>query len=170
MVKPDFDRCSREAKKLLKKYHFSKPPIDPEAIAEGEGLRVLYADFEYPDNENVSGFFDMKKNSIFVNNEISDNRITFTIAHEHAHNVLHQEYIRSQNYVPMPRNNNYPNGKPKEETEADQFAANLLVPLNMLKKYKEFASVRELAGLFFVSEDTIRFRLDVLRRYPSLAE
>ena len=169
MAKPNYRKCAAEAKRLLKKYHYSAPPVDAERIAEGEGLRVIYADFEYPDSENVSGFFDLANRRIVVNKDISDNRITYTIAHELAHSVLHRDYIQSNNYVPMPRNNEYPDGKPIEETEADQFAANLLVPLDMLKKYKDFASVSELASLFFVSDDVIRFRLDLLRRFPALA-
>lgn len=169
MERPDFSLCAKEAERLLKKYYYTKPPIDPEQIAEGEGLRVVYADFEHPYSEDVSGFFDLERNFIIVNNEISDNRITFTIAHELAHYILHREYIETNIYIPMPRNNYYGNEKPKEETEADQFAANLLVPLKMLKKYKSVASVSELANLFFVSEDVIRYRLNLLDRHPSLA-
>jgi len=69
----------------------------------------------------------------------------------------------------MPRRDRYDGPKPKEETEADTFAANLLVPLFMLKEYKDFATERELARLFFVAEEVIRYRLDLLRRHPSLA-
>lgn len=169
MRQPDFKRCAAEAEKLLKKHGYSRPPIDPEKIAEGEGLRVVYGAFEAPDDASVSGFFDLATNRIIVNNEISENRITYTIAHELAHFILHGEYIRSQNYMPMPRNNYYFGEKPIEEIEADQFAANLLVPLRMLKKYQDFASARELANLFFVSEDVIRYRLDLLARHPNLA-
>lgn len=169
MERPDFKRAASAATGLLKKYKIVAPPIDPETIAEAEGIRVLYADFAPPSDKDTSGFFRLSDNSILVNNDISDNRITFTIAHELAHHVLHQEYIRSNNYMPMPRNNWYPNGKPKEEVEADTFAANLLVPLPMLKKYMNVASVGELSRLFYVSEDVVINRLDLLRRHPGLA-
>lgn len=169
MANPDFARVSKEAGALLKKYKYFAPPIDPERIAELEGLRVVYAEFEPPDDENVSGFFRLENNTIVVNKAINQNRITFTIAHELAHYALHQDYIRGNNYMPMPRNNEYPNGKPVEEVEADMFAANLLVPLSMLKRYRAVATVSELSRLFFVSEDVVRNRLDLLERHPSLA-
>lgn len=166
---PDFRRAAAEAARLLKKHGYSLPPVDPEKIAEREGIRVVYAEFEAPDDDKVSGFFRLADNTIVVNKAIRENRITFTIAHELAHHALHQDYIRGNNYVPMPRNNEYPNGKPPEEVEADTFAANLLVPLSMLKRYRPIASVAELSTLFFVSEDVIRHRLDLLQRHPALA-
>ena len=169
MTKPNFTLAATKAADLLKKYAYSEPPIDPQSIAESEGLRVVYADFEHPDNANVSGFFRLHDNTIVVNNDISGSRITFTIAHELAHYVLHQDFIRGNNYIPMPRNNDYPNGKPVEEIEADTFAANLLVPLIMLKTYVNLASIGELSNLFFVSEEVIRNRIDLLKRYPNLA-
>lgn len=170
MVKPNFRACQSKADALLKRYAYTKPPIDPEWIAEQEGLRVLYADFEHPDSDNISGYFELNDNSIIVNNDISDSRITFTIAHELGHYALHQEYIKSNDYRPMPRTNGFDVEKTKEEFEADQFAANLLVPLKMLKRYKDIASEGELAKLFFVSDEVIRKRLDLLERYPYLAD
>ena len=170
MDKPNFKLCQSKADKLLRKYSYTKPPIDPEKIAEDEGIRVLYADFESPDSELYSGFFDLNRNSIVINNAISDNRITFTIAHELGHQQLHQDYIKSNDYKPMPRSNGFDDAKSKEEFEADQFAANLLVPLKMLKRYRSIASVSELGTLFFVSEDVIRKRLDLLKRHPYLAD
>lgn len=170
MSKPDFKLCKSKADALLKKYSYFMPPIDPEKIAEAEGIDVVYAEFEAPANDMVSGYFDLEKNRIVINKDISDNRITFTIAHELAHHQMHQDYIRSNDYIPMPRSNSHLGEKPKEEIEADQFAANLLVPLSMLKKYQKVGSVSELASLFFVSEDVIRNRLSLLSRYPSLAK
>lgn len=169
MARPDYDRASSEALKILKKYSFTRPPVDPERIAEDEGIRVVYAQFQPPDNEKYNGFFRISDNAIVVNDDISTNRITYTIAHELGHHFLHRDYIRSNNYLPMPRRDRYNDIKPKEEIEADTFAANLLVPLFMLKEYKDFANERELARLFFVSEEVIRFRLDLLRRHPTLA-
>ncbi len=169
MRSPDFSGAAKAAAKLLQKYSYTKPPIDPEWIAEREGLRVVYADFERPDSDKVSGFFRLSDNTIIINNDIFENRITFTIAHELAHFVLHQEYIKGNNYIPMPRNNEYDGPKPVEEVEADQFAANLLVPLPMLRLYKDVASASELARLFFVSDEVIRNRLDLLGRFPRLA-
>ena len=164
--KPQYGRATDAAYNLIKSHGYTSPPIDPEQIAEDEGVHVVYAEFEGSDKDDVSGFFDLSSGTIYVNEDISDNRITFTIAHELAHYILHQEYIKSNNYVPMPRKNRYDGIKPVEETEADWFAASLLVPLYMLKKYEGIATPTELAKMFFVSEDVIENRLDLLRRHP----
>lgn len=173
-MKPNFNHAAEKAAELLKQHGFQKPPIDPEAIAEEEGLRVYFAEFKAPHDEKTSGFFQLSEDdnggSIYVNSSNSDNRITFTIAHELAHYILHKEYIKSNKYQPMPRHNKYDGEKPVEEIEADFFAASLLVPLKMLKNYRDFASEEELARLFFVSLDVIRNRLDLLKRHPSLAK
>ena len=168
--KPRFAEAANEANRLLQKHGYVSPPVDPEQIAEDEGIRVVYAEFEGSDNDDFSGFFELSENTIYVNDDIATNRITFTIAHELAHYFLHQEYIRSNDYVPMPRRNEYKGKKPVEEVEADTFAANLLVPLSMLKRYSPLATIPELARTFSVSEEVVRNRLDLLRRHPNLAK
>ncbi len=168
-MKPNFAAATAAADEILTQYNFTRPPIDPEKIAEAEGLRVVYADFDGESASSVSGFFRLRDMTIVVNKAIHPNRITFTIAHELGHYKLHQAYIKSNDYQPMPRNNVYRGRKPKEETEADFFAASLLVPLHLLRKYASVADVFELARLFFVSEEVIRNRLDLLVRHPALA-
>jgi Zn-dependent peptidase ImmA (M78 family) len=168
-ARPDYRLCSQKAEMLLKKYGFFCPPIDPELIAEEEGLRVVYAQFEPPYDEKTSGFFRLEDKTIVVNGNIPDKRITFTVAHELGHFILHENYISSNSYIPMPRNNTYDGEKPRQEKEADMFAADLLVPLRMLKKYAPVAGVDELSRLFFVSREVIVNRLDLLSRHPGLA-
>jgi Zn-dependent peptidase ImmA (M78 family) len=54
----------------------------------------------------------------------------------------------------------YENGKkPDEEKEANAFAATLLVPLNLLKRYKDVATISELSRMFMVSQDVILNRM-----------
>lgn len=169
MNAPDHKRAANEAKRLLDKYAIKYPPIDPENIAEDEGLQVVYAEFEPPFDEEASGFLAPDERKIYVNKTIVSRRITFTIAHELAHHLLHTEYVTSDMYVPMPRKNDDVETKSAEEVEADTFAANLLVPLNFLKDYQDVATVSELARLFFVREELVRNRLDLLMRHPHLA-
>lgn len=149
----NYPLARKKAVELLKSYKIDTPPVDPEAIAEAEGIDVIYVDFgEFTDR--VSGLYDFESNRIFVNKKIPDNRKTFTIAHELAHALLHREYAESADYSAMPRSNSHKN-KPDEEREADVFAACLLVPKAMLKKYREYASIPELARMFAVSEDVV---------------
>lgn len=109
----DIAKARREADRLLLAFAISDPPIDPEVMAEAKGIRVLYAEFAGRDALEYSGFFRALDNTIIVNKIIPPNRITFTIAHELGHSVLHQEYIKSNDYRPMPRTNAFASGKPK---------------------------------------------------------
>lgn len=149
----DYTRSRRTAADLLKKYRIDRPPVDPEAIAEAEGIDVLYVDFGVHSDE-ISGLYDFETRKIYVNKKIPDNRKTFTIAHELAHALMHEEYAESEQYSAMPRSN-FHSDKPDEEREADVFAACLLVPKDMLRTYREYASTVELARMFAVSDDVV---------------
>lgn len=166
---PDFRKAASAASQLRERFSLT-PPFDPERVAEAQNIRVVYAKLKPPYDSQVSGFFRKSDNTIVVNKEISPNRMTFTIAHELGHALLHQEYIKETRYRPVFRTNVHVKDKPVEEIEADTFAANFLVPLNTLKKYRDMANISELAKMFAVSEDVIVNRLDLLDRHPSLAD
>lgn len=159
----DWSKAKNEAAKVLKEYGPLKPPVDPEYIAEAMGVDVVYANFSPEMRNKISGFIQFEPLRIVVNSDLHPNRMTFTIAHELAHFILHRNYAQSNAYQVMPRQNDYSEKKPPEEQEADCFAAELLVPNEMLKKYKDYASPRELARIFAVSEDVILNRLKSLR-------
>ena len=150
---PNYSLAREKADKLLKKYRIDHPPIDPEAIAEAEGIDVVYVDFAQL-NDKISGLYDFDSNRIFINKDLPNNRKTFTIAHELAHALIHREYAESVNYSAMPRSNTHVS-KPDEEREADVFAACLLVPKAMLEEYRHYASDTELAKMFAVSSDVV---------------
>jgi len=150
---PNYSLARKTAVELLKKYRIDRPPIDPEAIAEAEGIDVVYVDFAQL-TDKISGLYDFDSNRILINKKLPDNRKTFTIAHELAHALIHREYAESANYSAMPRSNTHVS-KPDEEREADVFAACLLVPKAMLKKYRDYASDTELAKMFAVSSDVV---------------
>lgn len=163
MVKPNYTRAKTEAAKLLSKYGYDKPPIDPEYIAEGEGVDVVYVNFDGQISNEISGFYDFTEARIYINRVIAPVRMTWTIAHELGHHLLHQDYARSEEYTFMPRNNGYEGVKPPEEKEADAFAAALLVPPHMLKKYARIADNGELSRMFAVSREAIAYRKKSLR-------
>jgi len=155
----DFKKAERHAKDTLKNFGLIRPPVDPEAIAEAMGVPVVYAKFSPGITDKVSGYIQFDPLRIVVNEDIRPARKTFTIAHELGHYLMHQAYAKSQNYQVLPRNNEHPTGKPDEEKEADAFAASLLVPLDLLRRYKDVASPLELSRMFLVSEDVILNRL-----------
>jgi len=156
----DFKRAEQAARELVSRYKIKTAPIDPEAIAEAEGIEVVYVKFNGPIAEQVAGFSEPHNGRIIVNADLPSNRKTFTIAHELGHHKLHAEYLDDEGrYRVFPRFNSYDGPKPPEEKEADAFAAELLVPLEMLRKYVDFAAPTELAGMFLVSREVILNRM-----------
>jgi len=161
----DWDRVKKEAAKILREFDITKPPIDPEVIARALGVDVGYANFKADIAEKISGFIRFEPLQIIVNKAISPNRKIFTIAHEMGHYLLHRDYARSANYQVLPRKNEYSSeeGKPEEEQEADCFAAELLMPACMVKEYRDYATLSELARIFAVSDKAMLNRLKSLR-------
>lgn len=161
---PDFQRAKNLAEQLQAEFAYARPPIDPEVIAEGLGVKVVYAQFGGDFAQTVSGYIELDAQPrIVVNAEMGTARKTFTIAHELGHFLMHRDWAKGQNYEVLPRLNNYGGPKPEEEVEADAFAANLLVPLDMLAHYRRLVPVSELPKLFLVSPQVIENRLKWLR-------
>lgn len=161
MSRPNYPNARSEAAKLLKRHGVKSLPIDPEDIAEREGIDVVYVDFNEKASKLISGLYDFSEQKIYINKTLPFNRKTFTIAHELAHAILHQEYAESTDYRAMPRSNVHFQ-KPAEEKEADVFAACLLVPPDTLRKYKDVASIDELASMFAVSRDVVTNQMDFI--------
>lgn len=161
MEKPDFKKAREAAEAMLKRNAVRSAPIDPEALAEAEGIDVVYVEFGESTRNLVSGLYDYETNKIYINKDQAANRMTFTIAHELAHAVMHRDYAKSNNYKAMPRSNVHVN-KPAVEKEADVFAAHLLVPPKTLRRYKDIATTEELATLFAVSPEVVKIQLSFL--------
>lgn len=153
-VWPDYPKARAEAAALLSRFGISRPPVNPERIAEQLGIRVEFADFEPDMSKEISGLFDFDSNTIIVNRDLPTNRKTFTIAHELGHALMHRDYVASEGYQVLPRTNHHAD-KPAVEREADVFAACLLAPRSMLKEYRAVAGTTELADAFAVSPEVI---------------
>lgn len=95
--------------------------------------------------------FSLNLNLIHYNSTQSDTRIRFTIAHELGHILLgHNSVNRSIDFY----------SKDPNEKLANAFAAELLVPLNSLKKEKLIIeSLSTLAKKYWVSKDMMMWRL-----------
>lgn len=157
----NYSRATSEARKLLAKYKFTKPPFDPEFIAQNEGINVVYATFNGEISKQLAGYSEAANGRIVINRDLHTNRKTYTIAHELGHHVLHKDYLDDDGaYQVFPRMQSYSGlPKPPEEQEADAFAAELLVPLSVLKNYADCASPSELAQMFLVSREVILNRM-----------
>ena len=156
-TKPDYREVLRVVRDIQSQLDLQDPPINPVTIARQLGLGVRFANFGGK-FYRISGFYDPKEHSIWVNKEEDPRRQTFTIAHELGHALMHREWAASDDYEVLWRDQQ---GDPDDfrEKEANAFAANLLVPRELLTRYYARLSVEELSQLFAVSVPVIKNRL-----------
>jgi Zn-dependent peptidase ImmA (M78 family) len=165
---PDYTLVKAAVERSLAENSIYSPPVPAVEIAKNNGIRVYFAEFPSTQSE-VSGFFDFKNNSIYVNRDEPAGRQTFTVAHELGHALLHGKLFRvhPEDYKVLLRAPIRAASDPLEK-EANAFAAELLVPEKMLQHYSKIGSIPELARLFNVSEEVIRFRMTYESEYATI--
>lgn len=154
-----------EANKVLDNFWEKQGfPVDPITIAKSLGVQVL--DTSLP--ENVSGALIKEAGKdpvIALHASDHNNRKRFTCAHELGHYVSRVESNRLETqygYVDY-RGEAAAKGTDPEEVFANQFAANLLMPENIVKtQRKKYTSHLQLAQYFGVSPEAIKHRLNAL--------
>jgi Zn-dependent peptidase ImmA (M78 family) len=135
-----------------------EPPVDVLACAAAVGLSIYSVDLPH----GVSGMLKRKADDSFecyVDGSEPSVRQRFTAAHELGHFVLHRDSIgatHKDNY--RLRAEGMTNW---QETQANQFAADLLMPHDLIAIAMEHGTtnVRDLARLFKVSEIAMSIRL-----------
>jgi len=159
-----------QAEDLVQQMGMSSAPVDVEGVAQKLGLRVLYEDL----GEDVSGILITSTSGANVVVQASDhtNRQRFTIAHEIAHFHLKHQFdgghvhVDRGNFISR-RDSISSTGLDAKEIEANQFAASLLMPPDLLKKEVHALGVPQLldhhvahlAKRFKVSEHAMTIRL-----------
>lgn len=146
-------------KELLASFELLSPPIDVRQLAIDLGIDLKFSDMS---GKNYSGCASIRdgKAEIHVASGHVNARKRFTIAHEIGHLMLHQipedGVFRDDTFSGSP-----------EEAEANNFAADLLVPLSMLNVCgRKFGyDVAFLANLFEVSVVTMEIRFVKLRDF-----
>ena len=145
-------------------------PVPVDKIATALGTRVRYSSFD----DELSGMIYIKGSNpiIGVNSLHHPNRQRFTIAHEIAHLILHRHLI--ENYVHVDkrfpvlmRDASSATGTQRMEMEANNFAAELLMPLflllPMLKKngfdIDDEEPLEKLSRKFRVSKQALAYRI-----------
>ena len=148
--------------RIIEKYQASAP-IDITAMATALGLAV-YESYDLP--HGVSG--KIARNSVVasgysitVNSNEPYRRRRFTVAHECAHYLLHREQIGDELTDDALYRSKLDT---KEEFEANNQAADLLMPRRLMNEYisKGFAGVGTLAEAFDVSEAAMKVRMRYL--------
>jgi len=149
------------AHEVIERFQHSAP-VDVAGIAEALGLNLWESDdlplhisgklFKDPENGGTEGF------SIIVRASDPYVRRRFTAAHEIAHFVLHRNRIGDS----ISDDEWYRSGlSSPEEIEANRFAARILMPTHLVKKYADVYdfNLSRLARQFEVSEEAMSIRL-----------
>lgn len=135
-----------------------QPPVDVYAVAEFLGLEIVE---EVMDDE-MSGYIEPRRGGwiIGVNKFHHPNRQRFTIAHEIGHFVLHRPSERVVDVTFARRLG----ARDKIESEADQFASNLLMPAEHFRGVISGGeySLEKLASVFSVSVLAAKVRAQTL--------
>lgn len=154
---------------VRKKYNVTELPVNLTHLADKAGIQIRYGDFE----EETSGFAYRKATTkyIGVNASESDVRQRFTIAHELGHMFMHQQdpisYDPSVGLIHF-RDVHSSTGELKKEREANAFAAELLMPkeivINEVNEMNgidlhDLSALSRLADKFGVSHAAITVRL-----------
>lgn len=126
-------RIAREkARNILSMFLIKDAPVDVNKIANMLGFRVIL--FDFPDE--LSGVVKTigKIKAIGVNKKHSEVRQRFTIAHELGHYLSGHENVSHDISGPSEGDKKYLDKAWRQEEEADEFAAELLMPESILKK------------------------------------
>jgi Zn-dependent peptidase ImmA (M78 family) len=161
----------RKAKELLRNANIVEAPVPVEELVNHVGARIRMEPFD----GEVSGLVYRQKSGrpvIGVNSMHSITRQRFTIAHELAHLVLHKnEELHVDEHPPIRfRDKTSSRAVDRTEIEANQFAAELLMPYDFLTReinqlpdgIPTEEGIRLLAERFIVSEQAMTFRLSGL--------
>ncbi|MNZ69354.1 hypothetical protein D3C78_876500 [compost metagenome] len=125
----DENTAISRARQLLRDAGIHQAPVDVEALALSQGFHVSRQDL--PEDEAGSTFERRGKKHIWVNQNDGLNRQRFTILHEIAHHVL-QLPSKHGEKVPSDELERF-KGRPDEEVLCDVFAAECLVPWQIVQ-------------------------------------
>jgi Zn-dependent peptidase ImmA (M78 family) len=163
---PRFDFARRMARQYLRKYRVTAPPVEVELILFEEGVRV--ETIAYPDETAGESWWETGEAHIAVNRQHPRARQRFTLAHEFGHLAMrhHQHPTRDLSFLNQrlrdPEAIAWDPADPME-VEANQFAAELLMPSALFRKDCErTASARRLAARYEVSEEAASWRIRAL--------
>ncbi len=153
-------RASREkALSILQMYGIKEPPIDVHRIAKLLGIDVERFNFpkSVPATSQTAG---SGKQIIGVNENDPEYRQRFSIAHELGHYLNGHENYTHERVVTDPAKR-YLDPHFRQEEEADEFAAELLMPEFMLKQdaMVKHMDIPDLAKRFSVSEQAMTIQL-----------
>lgn len=134
------------------------PPVDVQAVAARLGFTIM--EYDFPDSMSAVTFIEDGIKAIGVNRDHAPVRRRFSAAHELGHFLNgHEPVDHAATHVDT--RPSYFNPHNRQEREADEFAAELLMPLPWLKRDvgRLGLNVTALAQLYEVSEQAMWIQL-----------
>lgn len=154
----DYIKAKEKAEEILRLFRIEGNITPVFDIAERFQIQIKIVNM--PDNmQAVAGFLSQDGKAIYVNADDAPNRQTFTVAHELGHFFLDHKPEERGVLFRITTLNNTP-----IESEANCFAANLLVPEEKIRKvisdyHLKASDAGLIAKIFGVSEEVILHRL-----------
>jgi len=160
----------KKAIELRKQADILGVPVPVQQVAKFLGVEVRFV----PLDDELSGMVFIKDETTFicVNALHHPNRQRFSIAHELGHVVMHKEFLEGKVHVDkgikvLMRNGISSKGTVNEEIQANQFAAELLMPKDILidilkDKFIDIddeGPIEDLARKFNVSKRAMEHRI-----------
>ena len=162
------------AAELLAKSKVKSAPVNVEGLAKKLGISINYEPFK----EDLSGVLvkEKKRTVIGVNSSHPKTRQRFTIAHELGHFALKHDGELFIDKTVMKRDGRSSQAIDPQEIEANSFAAEILMPSELLLKsveklldgktgYSAEDLISDLADEFEVSTQAMEYRLTNLGIY-----
>lgn len=153
-------RISREkAHSIHIMFNINEPPVNLDKICEGLSFKIAYT--ELPESVSAAIKVVNDKKAIIVNSKHSKTRQRFSIAHELGHYLSGHESFDNEKRVFIDADRKYLNDQFRQEEEANEFAAELLMPESLLRKdvtSNEY-TLNQLAQRYQVSEQAMTIQL-----------
>jgi len=154
------DDIETKAEEVLEAFGFSSFPVSVEEIAEFHfGYDLVFTDEGLYKDPSFLGGICFDNNEIYVNTSIEshEGRLSFTVAHEIGHHVLHRnDYLK---YL----NGEFPeilcrdtSKRPLIEQQADQFAAALLMPRDYIKTLWGYGVITDVYKAYSIAQKFIK--------------
>lgn len=136
----DRDKCEKAARDVLETQGIDHWPVKVDRVAKRRGINIRYSVLD--DELSGMAFYKDEMAVIGVNARHHVHRQRFTIAHEIGHFMLHDDVLQKGMHVDkvitmLNRDPASSTGTVNLEIEANQFAAELLMPRALILTYME---------------------------------
>jgi Zn-dependent peptidase ImmA (M78 family) len=138
------------ARRIVSELRIAEPPVALSGIMNRFGLKARYCFMDYWD-----GIY-LGNGAILINEAIPLTRKRFTLAHEIGHRALKHRGVKFSN-IDAAVQISFEDRT--EERAANKFAAELLMPLILIKREWHQYSLEEMSKRYLVSQEAMSYRL-----------